>query len=222
MGLEGLTIYPVGIVQLRLATESIESAVKDTLFSLAFMRLFAFTDLHSIWRFHFLDLCAAWFVFLRCGIHLSRAAPGTKKSQPMRLAPSVSVSPAVGPSRSRTASGRSARVVLSASGARKGGGKRRDGGRDGRQTDGGDDEVWWRDPDTGGASGVARRSLLAAAAQLAFAAVAVKSQRLYDVWRGAGWGESSWRGGDIDGADSQTLRDRWSAEEAGWRTRWRT
>jgi hypothetical protein len=207
---------------LRLATESIESAVKDTLFSLAFMRLFAFTDLHSIWRFHFLDLCAAWFVFLRCGIHLSRAAPGTKKSQPMRLAPSVSVSPAVGPSRSRTASGRSARVVLSASGARKGGGKRRDGGRDGRQTDGGDDEVWWRDPDTGGASGVARRSLLAAAAQLAFAAVAVKSQRLYDVWRGAGWGESSWRGGDIDGADSQTLRDRWSAEEAGWRTRWRT
>lgn len=207
---------------MRLATESIESAVKDTLFSLAFMRLFAFTDLHSIWRFHFLDLCAAWFVFLRCGIHLSRAAPGTKKSQPMRLAPSVSVSPAVGPSRSRTASGRSARVVLSASGARKGGGKRRDGGRDGRQTDGGDDEVWWRDPDTGGASGVARRSLLAAAAQLAFAAVAVKSQRLYDVWRGAGWGESSWRGGDIDGADSQTLRDRWSAEEAGWRTRWRT
>ena len=196
--------------------------MKDTLFSLAFMRLFAFTDLHSIWRFHFLDLCAAWFVFLRCGIHLSRAAPGTKKSQPMRLAPSVSVSPAVGPSRSRTASGRSARVVLSASGARKGGGKRRDGGRDGRQTDGGDDEVWWRDPDTGGASGVARRSLLAAAAQLAFAAVAVKSQRLYDVWRGAGWGESSWRGGDIDGADSQTLRDRWSAEEAGWRTRWRT
>ena len=207
---------------MRLATESIESAVKDTLFSLAFMRLFAFTDLHSIWRFHFLDLCAAWFVFLRCGIHLSRAAPGTKKSQPMRLAPSVSVSPAVGPSRSRTASGRSARVVLSASGARKSGGKRRDGGRDGRQTDGGDDEVWWRDPDTGGASGVARRSLLAAAAQLAFAAVAVKSQRLYDVWRGAGWGESSWRGGDIDGADSQTLRDRWSAEEAGWRTRWRT
>lgn len=180
-------------------------------------------DLHSIWRFHFLDLCAAWFVFLRCGIHLSRAAPGTKKSQPMRLAPSVSVSPAVGPSRSRTASGRSARVVLSANGARKGGGKRRDGRRrDGRQTDGGDDEVWWRDPDTGGASGVARRSLLAAAAQLAFAAVAVKSQRLYDVWRGAGWGESSWRGGDIDGADSQTLRDRWSAEEAGWRTRWRT
>ena len=162
------------------------------------------------------------FVFLRCGIQLSRAAPGTKKSQPMRLAPSVSVSPAVGPSRSRTASGRSARVVLSASGARKSGGKRRDGGRDGRQTDGGDDEVWWRDPDTGGASGVARRSLLAAAAQLAFAAVAVKSQRLYDVWRGAGWGESSWRGGDIDGADSQTLRDRWSAEEAGWRTRWRT
>lgn len=163
-------------------------------------------------------------------VHLSRAAPGTKittnarrKSQPMRLAPSVSVSPAVGPSRSRTASGRSARVVLSASGARKGGGKRRDGRRrDGRQTDGGDDEVWWRDPDTGGASGVARRSLLAAAAQLAFAAVAVKSQRLYDVWRGAGWGESSWRGGDIDGADSQTLRDRWSAEEAGWRTRWRT
>jgi len=208
---------------LRLATESIESPVKDTLFSLAFMRLFAsLPDLHSIWRFHFLDLCAAWFVFLRCGIHLSRAAPGTKKSQPMRLAPSVSVSPAVGPSRSRTASGRSARVVLSASGARKGGGKRRDGRRDGRQTDGGDDEVWWRDPDTGGASGVARRSLLAAAAQLAFAAVAVKSQRLYDVWRGAGWGESSWRGGDIDGADSQTLRDRWSAEEAGWRTRWRT
>jgi hypothetical protein len=31
----------VGIVQLRLATESIESRVKDTLFSLAFMRLFA-------------------------------------------------------------------------------------------------------------------------------------------------------------------------------------
>ena len=189
------------------------------------MRLFAFTDLHSIWRFHFLDLVCGlvrFFALWTGCIHLSRAAPGTKKSQPMRLAPSVSVSPAVGPSRSRTASGRSARVVLSASGARKGGGKRRDGGRDGRQTDGGDDEVWWRDPDTGGASGVARRSLLAAAAQLAFAAVAVKSQRLYDVWRGAGWGESSWRGGDIDGADSQTLRDRWSAEEAGWRTRWRT
>ena len=155
-------------------------------------------------------------------IQLSELHPGRKNHNQMRLAPSVSVSPAVGPSRSRTASGRSARVVLSANGARKGGGKRRDGRRDGRLTDGGDDEVWWRDPDTGGASGVARRSLLAAAAQLAFAAVAVKSQRLYDVWRGAGWGESSWRGGDIDGADSQTLRERWSAEEAGWRTRWMT
>ena len=78
----------------------------------------------------------------------------------------------------------------------------------------GDGTVWWRDPETGGLSGVARRSLVAAAAQLAFAAVAVKSQRLYDVWRGAGWGESSWRS-----VTHASLARLWSAETRGWRER---
>ncbi len=67
-------------------------------------------------------------------------------------------------------------------------------------------------------SGVARRSLVAAAAQLAFAVVAVKSQRLYDVWRGAGWGESSWRSVTQDGRDVSLSR-LWSAETRGWRER---
>ncbi len=61
---------------------------------------------------------------------------------------------------------------------------------------------------------MARRSLVAAAAQLAFAAVAVKSQRLYDVWRGAGWGESSWRS-----VTHASLARLWSAETRGWRER---
>ena len=110
-----------------------------------------------------------------------------------RLAPSRwTFTPAIGRSRSRPGSKKSARRIPSASRARKGDGKRRDRLDGARGSDGGG-RVWWRDPETGGLSGVARRSLVAAAAQLAFAAVAVKSQRLYDVWRRAGWGESSWR-----------------------------
>ena len=108
-------------------------------------------------------------------------------------------------------------------------------------------QPWWRDPETGGINGVARRSVIAAIAQLAFAAVAVKGQRLYDVWRGESWGESSWQrrgkkkttktmkiknvgeeeeeeddnsggGGRAEGVGSSFL-ERWKAEEEGWRER---
>lgn len=139
-----------------------------------------------------------------------------------RLAPSRwAFTPVIGRSRSRPGSKKSARRIPSASRARKGDGKRRDRLDGARGSDGGG-RVWWRDPETGGLSGVARRSLVAAAAQLAFAAVAVKSQRLYDVWRRAGWGESSWRsvGGGVGvGGPDPSLARRWSAEARGWRER---
>lgn len=77
-------------------------------------------------------------------------------------------------------------------------------------------DPWWRDPTTGGLNGVARRSLVAAAAQLAFAAVAVRGQRLLEVWRAEGWGEGSWRRSE----DHPTnFADRWRAESRGWRER---
>ena len=130
----------------------------------------------------------------------------------------VDLHPVMGRSRSRPVSKKSARRIPSASRARKGDGKRRDRLDGARGSDGGE-RVWWRDPETGGLSGVARRSLVAAAAQLAFAAVVVKSQRLYDVWRGAGWGESSWRSVTHGGGRDASLAQRWSAETRGWRER---
>ena len=77
-------------------------------------------------------------------------------------------------------------------------------------------DPWWRDPTTGGLNGVARRSLVAAAAQLAFAAVAVGAQRLFDVWRVEGWGEGNWRRSE---EHPTTFADKWRAELRGWRER---
>lgn len=76
---------------------------------------------------------------------------------------------------------------------------------------------WWRDPETGGLSGVARRSLVAAAAQLAFAAAALQGQRLYDVWRQAGWGREGWSGAAA--GPPMSFQDQWQAEARGWRDR---
>ena len=64
-------------------------------------------------------------------------------------------------------------------------------------------------------NGVARRSLVAAAAQVAFAALAIGAQRQFETWRTADWGEAAWRGDDgIEGSDSR-FRARWRAEDAG-------
>lgn len=80
-------------------------------------------------------------------------------------------------------------------------------------------DPWWRDPETGGVNGVARRSLVAAAAQVAFAALAIGAQRQFETWRTADWGEAAWRGDDgIEGSDSR-FRARWRAEAQGWRVR---
>lgn len=68
-------------------------------------------------------------------------------------------------------------------------------------------------------NGVARRSLVAAAAQVAFAALAIGAQRQFETWRTADWGEAAWRGDDgIEGSDSR-FRARWRAEAQGWRVR---
>ena len=160
----------------------------------------------------------AWREFWRCCLVLGNVV-ASQHGRMGRLAPSRwTFTPVMGRSRSRPVSKKSARRIPSASRARKGDGKRRDRLDGARGSDGGE-RVWWRDPETGGLSGVARRSLVAAAAQLAFAAVAVKSQRLYDVWRGAGWGESSWRSVTHGGGRDASLAQRWSAETRGWRER---
>ena len=79
---------------------------------------------------------------------------------------------------------------------------------------------WWRDAETGSVSGVARRSVLAAAAQLAFAAVAVQGQRAYNAWKSEEWGEISWRGAEVEGSGAAaSVEERWKAEERGWRRR---
>lgn len=159
------------------------------------------------------DHLGAWREFWRCCLVLGKFV-ASQDGRMGRLAPSRwTFTPVIGRSRSRPASKKSARRIPSASRARKGDGKRRDRLDDARGSDG-DGTVWWRDPETGGLSGVARRSLVAAAAQLAFAAVAIKSQRLYDVWRVAGWGESSWRS-----VTHASLARLWSAETRGWRER---
>ena len=168
--------------------------------------------LHVVCRLKFNHL-GAWREFWRCCLVLGKFV-ASQDGRMGRLAPSRwTFTPVIGRSRSRPASKKSARQIPSASRARKGDGKRRDR-LDGARGSDGDGTVWWRDPETGGLSGVARRSLVAAAAQLAFAAVAVKSQRLYDVWRGAGWGESSWRS-----VTHASLARLWSAETRGWRER---
>ena len=173
--------------------------------------------LHVVCRLKFNHL-GAWREFWRCCLALGKFV-ASQDGRMGRLAPSRwTFTPVMGRSRSRPVSKKSARRIPSASRARKGDGKRRDRLDGARGSDGGE-RVWWRDPETGGLSGVARRSLVAAAAQLAFAAVAVKSQRLYDVWRRAGWGESSWRSVTHGGGRDASLAQRWSAETRGWRER---
>lgn len=67
------------------------------------------------------------------------------------------------------------------------------------------------------APGVAKRSLVAAAAQITFALAAVQLQGYYDVWRSEGWGEGSWQW--QGGGDAATFAERWQREEQGWRLR---
>ena len=72
-------------------------------------------------------------------------------------------------------------------------------------------DPWWRDPETGRLNGVARRSLVAAAAQLAFAGVALAAQRALSEWRARGL-EARWRRGG-----GGTFAEAWVDEQRAWR-----
>ena len=72
-------------------------------------------------------------------------------------------------------------------------------------------DPWWRDPETGRLNGVARRSLVAAAAQLAFAGVALAAQRELSEWRARGL-EARWRRGG-----GGTFAEAWVDEQRAWR-----
>ena len=83
----------------------------------------------------------------------------------------------------------------------------------------GEENPWWRDPETGGVNGVARRSLIAAAAQDAVAALASARSVQFETWRTADWGEAAWRGDDgIEGWTS--LSRRWRAGAGLARASW--